>query len=85
MIYLFEDRKGRMQEYIKEEINSSLFKESVFDCDLIDIDKYIDSQFNNADCILFHKSYVFPQSGITADFVKQKFINKEIPFVFFKN
>ena len=83
MIYLFEDRKGRMQQYLKEELNSNIIKESIFDCDVNDIDSYIETQYNDAKCILFHKSYSFPQSGITADLVKQKFLSKKIPFVFF--
>lgn len=83
MIYLFEDRKGRMLQYISEGINYPFLKEAIFDCSDEDIDQYIDDNFKDATCILFHKSYNFPNRRITSDLVKENFLRKKIPFVYF--
>lgn len=83
MIYLFEDRKGRMEQYKKGEIDCSILKEAIFDCTNENIEAYIENNFKNADCILFHRSYNFPDRKITSDLVKHIFINKQIPFVYF--
>lgn len=83
MIYLFEDRKGRMEQFIKGGIDQRFLKEVVFDCTDENIDAFIEINFKDAVCILFHKSYNFPNRKITSDLVKQIFINKQIPFVYF--
>jgi len=83
MVYLFEDRKGRMQQYLHKELDPNYIKESIFDCSQDSIDSYISTNYSDAKCILFHKSYTFPQDGITVDFIKQKFLNKYVPFVLF--
>lgn len=83
MIYLFEDRKGRMLQYITEGINNPFLKEAIFDSSDEDIDQYIDDSFRDATCVLFHKSYNFPNKAITSDLVKESFLRKKIPFVYF--
>lgn len=83
MIYLFEDRKGRMLQYISEGINNPVLKEAIFDCSDENIDQYIDDNFKDATCILFHKSYNFPNRRITIDLVKESFLKKKTPFVYF--
>ncbi|UOE39710.1 hypothetical protein [Chryseobacterium oryzae] len=83
MIYLFEDRKGRMLEYFSEGINNSFLKEAIFDCSDEEIDQYIHDNFKDATCILFHKSYNFPNRRIKSDLVKESFLRKNIPFVYF--
>jgi hypothetical protein len=83
MIFLFEDRKGRMQQYFKNELNSSYIKEAILECGPNNIEDYINEHFKDAKCILFHKSYSFPNTSMTGEIVKQAFIIKGVPFVYF--
>jgi len=83
MIYLFEDKEGRMALYMKEGINNSLLTRAVMNCKKDEISQYIDDNFNEADAVLFHVSYSFPQPGVTNDAVREAFLSKGVPFVFF--
>jgi hypothetical protein len=83
MIYLFEDRKGRMQQYFNKALDTRLVEEKIFDCSAESIESYMIENFKDAECIIFHKSYSFPQDGITNNDVKQAFVNRKVPFVFF--
>lgn len=83
MIYLFEDRKGRMQQYLKQSIENEYLKESIFESTSENIVDYVNENYSDAKCILFHKSYQFPQNNITIDLVKNTFISKGISFVIF--
>lgn len=83
MIYLFEDRKGRMNQYFNKAIDSTLIKEVIFDCKKENIDSYINNCYNNAQAIIFHKSYVFEDPSISSDDVKAAFLRRKTPFVYF--
>ena len=79
MIYLFEDRKGRMQQYFQEQLDQAFIRESIIDCSLNKLEPYINAHYSDADCILFHKSYQFPSGDILPDNVKDLFLKKEFP------
>lgn len=83
MIYLFEDKVGRMALYMKGELDSSLIKHAVMDCKKDEINQYIDEHYRDANAVLFHVSYTFPQRGVTNDAVREAFLSKGIPFIFF--
>lgn len=83
MIYLFEDREGRMALFMKEEIDNSLLRRAVMDCKKDEVQNYIEEFFPDADLVLFHVSYTFPQPGVTNDSVREVFLSKGIPFVYF--
>lgn len=84
MIYLFEDRKDRMHQYLKEVVASVNLKEALFDCPLtMDIEEYVVTAFGDAKAILFHSSYKLASKSLTKEDVKASFLKKSIPFVFF--
>ena len=84
MIYLFEDRKDRMHQYLSKAIISNNLKEAVFDCpNNMDVNDYIYNTFGDAKAILFHSSYKLANSRITKELVKEAFIKRRVPFVFF--
>lgn len=83
MIYLFEDREGRMMRFLKGDIDSYLLKRAIMDCKKEELSNYIGEHFSDAELVLFHLSYVFPQSGVTNDSVREVFLSKGIPFVYF--
>lgn len=84
MIYLFEDRKDRMHQYLSKAVTSVNLKEVVFDCPYdIDVNEYINNTFGDAKAILFHSSYKLANSSITKELVKEVFIRRKVPFVFF--
>ncbi|KAA6340521.1 hypothetical protein EZS27_011617 [termite gut metagenome] len=83
MIYLFEDRKGRMNQFYNKSIDSNNLKEAIFDCTKDELERYVSENFPDAKAILFHRSYTFPKHNITNEDVKSFFVEKKIPFVFF--
>ena len=83
MIYLFEDREGRMKRFLKGDIESHLLKRAVLNCRKEELSDYIGEHFSDAELILFHLSYVFPQSGVTNDSVREVFLSRGIPFIYF--
>lgn len=83
MIYLFEDRRGRMEQYIEQQLNTEVVKIALIECARIDLDSYLDQQFSDAEVVLFHSSYLFIDQSITNEDVKRHFKNKKIPFVYF--
>lgn len=83
MIYIFEDRKGRMNQYYNSKFDTEILKEGIFDCFKDEMNLYINNNFQHADAVLFHKSYTFSNTGISSDDVKNLFFEKKIPFVYF--
>ena len=84
MIYLFEDKEGRMAQYLNGKVDGNLLKRAVMMCTRNDdLDEYISNHFGDADAILFHVSYVFPDSGIKNDAVRNAFLKKGVPFIYF--
>ena len=83
MIYLFEDKEGRMALYLKGEVDNNLLRRAIMDSKKDEIDQYIDANFKDADAVLFHVSYSLPQQGVTNDIVREAFLSKGIPFIYF--
>lgn len=83
MIYLFEDKEGRKAKYIQGTIDDSVLKSAIMNCSKDELEAYIDDNFKDADAVLFHVSYVFPKAGLTNDLVKDTFIKRGVPFVYF--
>jgi hypothetical protein len=83
MIYLFEDRKKRMDLYLKDKLDSNVISLSSIDCLKVDLENYLKNNFSNADAIIFHSSYIFSDVNITIEDVKKYFSNLRIPFVYF--
>lgn len=83
MIYLFEDKEGRKAKYIQGTIDDSVLKSAIMNCSREELESYIDENFKDADAVLFHLSYVFPNPGLTNDLVKETFIRRGVPFVYF--
>mgnify|MGYP001340853998 CR=1 FL=1 len=84
MIYLFEDRKDRMHQYLSKAVTSDNLKEVIFDCPYdMDVNEYINNTFGDARVILFHSSYKLANSSISKEIVKEAFIKRKVPFIFF--
>lgn len=84
MIYLFEDRKDRMHQYLTKAVASANLKEDIFDCPYdMDVNEYINNTFDDARAILFHSSYKLANNKISKERVKEAFIKRKVPFVFF--
>lgn len=83
MIYLFDDRKGRKDDFLKIPIDNKYIKESIFDSPQDKIIQFIFNNLEDAKCILFHKSYEFPQGDISVQEIKKIFISRKINFVQF--
>lgn len=83
MIYLFEDRKGRMENYLKDNLDPNLIKQVIIDCQKSELVEYLSSNFSDASAIIFHLSYSFIDDSITYEDVKGHFMKKKIPFVYF--
>jgi hypothetical protein len=74
MIYLFEDRRDRMLDYLGQELNNENINEAKFIVPIgQSIDEYIVNVFKDARTIIFHKSYRFPDSSITIEQVVDSF------------
>lgn len=83
MIYLFEDRKDRMESYLKDKLDSDIIQQVIIDCQKSDLEEYLTAKFSNADAVIFHLSYSFVDNKITHEDVKNFFLEKTIPFVYF--
>lgn len=83
MIYLFEDRKGRMEQYLKAHLDSDVIKVALIDCEKDNLSDYLTDNFSDSKAIIFHSSYSFNDKNITNENVKKYFIEKKIPFVYF--
>lgn len=84
MIYLFEDRKGRMGKFFSINSASKLFIEANFNCpETIGLSEYISNNFSDAKAILFHSSYEIANKNITKENIRQEFINRKTPFILF--
>lgn len=83
MIYLFEDRKGRMEQYLKAHLDSDVIKVVLIDCGKDNLADYLTDNFSDSKAIIFHSSYSFNDKNITNEDVKKYFIGKKIPFVYF--
>jgi len=83
MIYLFEDRKGRQELYLKEKLDNIVLKTALIDCKKSDLTNYLTNHFSDAKAILFHSSYSFNDNEITKEDIKKIYIEKKIPFIYF--
>lgn len=84
MIYLFEDRKGRKEQFLKQDIVSEKLKEAIFDYpEGMSISDYLSQTYSDAKAILFHKSYKIPSNNITIENIKAEFIRLKVPVVLF--
>ena len=83
MIYLFEDRKGRMEHYFKVHLDSVPIRVGIIDCQKNELTEYLAHNFSDSTAILFHSSYLISDNNITNEDVKKYFRDKKIPFVYF--
>lgn len=83
MIYLFEDRKGRMEAYFKDSLDINTIKIGRLDCKKAELETYLEDHFADAAAVLFHSSYLFIDHQITNEDVKNYFKRKKISFVYF--
>lgn len=83
MIYLFEDRKGRMDSFYKASHDSDLIREISIECKKSELIDYLSCNCSDAVVVIFHLSYHFNDVSITNEDVKSFFIEKKIPFVYF--
>jgi hypothetical protein len=83
MIYLFEDRKGRMDKLLNNSLNSEIINTET---QILVSKSELDSFFNsliNVQALLIHKSYKFPAKDITIEDIKTICKNKGIPIGIF--
>lgn len=75
MIYLFEDRIGRKEQFLNDSEKYPLLCQKAFSCSSeLDIESYIKENYSDAKAVLLHKSYVFKDnSSIKPELVKAKF------------
>ena len=71
MIYLFEDRKGRMEQYLKAHLDSDVIKVALIDCGKDNLADYLTDNFSDSKAIIFHSSYSFNDKNITNEDVKK--------------
>jgi hypothetical protein len=83
MIYLFEDRKGRMETYFKDILDVNIIKTGYLECKKAELETYLKDNFADAVAILFHSSYIFIDKQITNEDVKNYFKRNKVPFVYF--
>lgn len=83
MIYLFEDRKGRMEQYLNHNLDSTIINVALLDCKKEKLVEYLSDNFSDAKAIIFHSSYSFNDMSISNEDVKKYFIEKKVPFVYF--
>lgn len=84
MVYLFEDRIQRMEQYLSQGIVSDLFRcDRVIDCPIQTLTSTIEAKFNDAKCVIIHSSYVFPGEGVTPETIKNTFNAMGVPVVVF--
>ena len=78
MIYLFEDRKGRMEQYLSEHLDSDIINLAIIDCEKKDLTKYLSNNFSGSSAVIFHSSYSFNNKNITNEDVKKYFSNNSL-------
>jgi len=83
MIYLFEDRKGRMESYFRDNLDSDLIKQVTIDCEKSKLIEYLKSNFSSATAVIFHLSYSFSDKSISNEDVRGFFVKQKTPFVYF--
>lgn len=83
MIYLFEDRIGRMQQFLKNNLDSEFIKIALIDCQKENLINHLSSEFSDSSAIIFHSSYSFNDNSITNEDVKKYFCDNKIPFIYF--
>ena len=83
MIYLFEDRIGRMQQYLKNNLDSEVAKIALLDCQKDNLTNYLINEFSDSKAIIFHSSYSFNDKSITNEDVKSFFCDNKVPFIYF--
>jgi len=73
-----------MHQYLSKAVTSVNLKEVVFDCPYdMDVNEYINNAFGDARAILYHSSYKLANSIISKEVVKDAFIKRKVPFIFF--
>lgn len=85
MIYLFEDRRDRMNSYLKDNIdvfNSFINSERIIDVRLDELENYL-KNLEDLDVIILHKSYAFLDKSITPQNVKEIAKKLDAKFVLF--
>ncbi len=83
MIYLFEDRKGRMDGFLKKEFLSNLVNtELTINVKKDELDEFFNS-LGKLHALLIHKSYNFPSRDVTIEDIKSICMARDIPIVFF--
>lgn len=85
MIYLLEDRAERRNLYNNELENyKDLIKVELFNKDTAtDLAEFIDKQFQDVTCVIFHKSYAFKFRESNYDDIKKLFKNRGAKVVTF--
>ena len=83
MIYLFEDRRGRMEQYQKGFLDIEVLEIGIIDCRKDVLIQHLDNHFANAKGVIFHSSYSFNDKNITNEEVKNYFCDKGVSFVYF--
>lgn len=85
MIYLFEDRIERKNQYVRDNFDNPLIKEKIIDCKkLVELQNYIKTEFTDAKVILLHKSYNFDDKDFTIENFIQSFESLlNIPVILF--
>lgn len=74
MIYLFEDREDRKQQFLGDNINHPLICQNSFDCSNVDeIANYIKNNYHDAKVVLLHKSYDLGKKEFTIENIKNGF------------
>ena len=86
MIYIFDDRSQR-REINKEKLNKF---SNVLSFETIKTnpgksikDSLIESMNDNPECIIFHKSYIFDDSNLSYEIVREFFNSYDVPIVIF--
>lgn len=90
MIYLFEDRINRMNQYL---VNKEV-KHAIDEGEYIklvnfsaeekeDLNSYIQREFQDANVVLFHGTYIFPNAKFTVSDVRFAFAKNQVDFISF--
>ncbi len=76
MIYIFEDRQERKDiqtEKLKDFISDRIINFEQFKADKSVVDK-VGEKFQDATCVIFHKSYIFSSDNVTFEEVQKAFL-----------
>lgn len=90
MIYLFEDRINRMNQYIvNKEVKDAIDEDEYVKLvnfsaeEKEDLKSYIQREFQDANVVLFHGTYNFPNSNFTVSDVRFAFAKNQVDFISF--